>query len=598
MTTAPSSPHGRRATRDRVRRAADHRRPASSTPCRPRTRRHRAVPAPVPAPARHLRRAGGLLARRARPRLQRRRPVTTVADGRARTFIPLVPEDPEDRRHRPRGARPARVRHTPTAARRPPGLAAGPLARAGCTRWSVRRWPPASRPITWLVDPAVPDAARASRGNPPSWPARRRTATRTATTDGDDGTARATTPRVRGPGPRRPTPVTDAGPGRPTTRPRRGSGGVAWLDRLHSGRGQPDAEPALRRPRRRRRGRPRARRSTPPDASGPATDRAVVSTSPVVAPPAASSRWPACDLTDAAATVLVDRPDAGDAAPTVGDADGHTAGGRLDGVRRAAAPAPRPARRARGPAAAPREAALHALSPRPPSPWSSCSPPTGTRAPTGRTPTSSRPSTSPGSHLPSSARSRPPVAADAPVDRPAYPELPQRPSSHRRFVSAARTLAGTGDTIESLLTRTTRSAATAPRRGAARTSSCGAGASRASPRPADRSRDSIAPRLGAVHDPQPVLRDDVERDRPVLGTLVNGLDQPVTVGLRRRDRRPAESDPPGPGRARPGGRRRCSSTRPRPTSASTRSPAATDDRAASPSGSPTTCRSGAARSAS
>ena len=93
------------------------------------------------------------------------------ADGRARTFLPLVPPAREGQ-HADRGgdpaAPPARL-HRRRLGRRPRRVDADPLARAaGSARWSTSAPAPATARVTWVVDPALVDAVRRlAAGNPP-----------------------------------------------------------------------------------------------------------------------------------------------------------------------------------------------------------------------------------------------------------------------------------------------------------------------------------------------------------------------------------------------------------------------------------------------
>lgn len=93
-----------------------------------------------------------------------------VADGRARTFLPVVPPSVEGTEHASL-VLPIRhpVRHTANGRVRAPGKWAAALSRDGRLA-ALADFGSASGPlpVTWLVDPAVPDAvARLVAGNPP-----------------------------------------------------------------------------------------------------------------------------------------------------------------------------------------------------------------------------------------------------------------------------------------------------------------------------------------------------------------------------------------------------------------------------------------------
>lgn len=94
-----------------------------------------------------------------------------VADGRARTFLPLVPRADARPRVRTALVLPLRrpVRHAPDGRIRSVSRWADDLAPGGRLRSLVDFGAAAGRhPVTWLVDPAVPDAvARLVAGNPP-----------------------------------------------------------------------------------------------------------------------------------------------------------------------------------------------------------------------------------------------------------------------------------------------------------------------------------------------------------------------------------------------------------------------------------------------
>lgn len=93
----------------------------------------------------------------------------SVADGRARTLLPLVPEDVEGT-EKAAVVVPLRhsVRHAPDGRLRSPHRWARDLGAGGRLRSLVDLGTAAGdAPVTWLVDPAVPDAvARLVAGNP------------------------------------------------------------------------------------------------------------------------------------------------------------------------------------------------------------------------------------------------------------------------------------------------------------------------------------------------------------------------------------------------------------------------------------------------
>ena len=92
------------------------------------------------------------------------------ADGRARTFLPLVAPTRRRRRHRPRRCRCAHgLPHAPDGSLDATSRAGPPPSprAAGCGAMVDFGTAAGSRPLTWLVDPALPDAvARAGRRQP------------------------------------------------------------------------------------------------------------------------------------------------------------------------------------------------------------------------------------------------------------------------------------------------------------------------------------------------------------------------------------------------------------------------------------------------
>ena len=150
-----------------------------------------------------------------------------IADGRARTFIPLVTPDVARATHGPG------LRRTPPAGPRPPGADGslnGPARWVGLTSSNgrLRRLvefgaSAGNAPVSWLVDPAVLDALNDfARGNPPL--SLGPPATRAATDDGDTAATNPASSRAgrssqeSSEGPPRPEPRT--GPGAPTQRAR------------------------------------------------------------------------------------------------------------------------------------------------------------------------------------------------------------------------------------------------------------------------------------------------------------------------------------------------------------------------------------------
>ena len=251
------------------------------------------------------------------------------ADGRARTFIPLVPKTQKTVdtalvvpiRHA--------VRHT-AEGRLDDGASWKRALSRGRLHSLVEFGVAAgSRPITWLVDPAVPDAARAlAAGNPA------RSLAPTIDPDGngdgdhgsDDGDGDGA-PRVRHPRtPRRPTPATRART-RPPSHPARAAAASSWLDRLHTGLegseilslpyGDVDvAGAAVHDPEVYRAARKRA---------GDTIEPWGLPTSPAVSSPSGFLSVAGLDLTDTDSTVIITDRMLGGAGPTVVDTEGHTA---------------------------------------------------------------------------------------------------------------------------------------------------------------------------------------------------------------------------------------------------------------------------------
>ena len=186
---------------------------------------------------------------------------TSVADGRARTFLPLVPPQAPRHRRRPSlvAARCAAGRAAPPTARSPDvdALGAPPRRRAAAsTACSTSARRAGAAPLTWLVDPAVPDAVAGSpRGNPPrTLVAPDRGARPRAGETAEPASRRAPTPRpgdARGADDRRGAAADEA----------HRSAAARWLDRLQA---------ALSR---RRRGPGAARTATSTSSAAAAHDR-------------------------------------------------------------------------------------------------------------------------------------------------------------------------------------------------------------------------------------------------------------------------------------------------------------------------------------
>ena len=247
--TATSSRRPPRPTRaSTIGDAAD--RPRAGTPrsatWRPARRRATAVdPAQRP---RHQRRAGRLLGGRARPRRQDGRAATTVADGRARTFMPLMPGRD--------GPRASLALVVPVKRHGAPGTPDGcwPPSHAGSGRSAADgRLGPAARTQRTSAGSRSPGWSTRRCSTPP---VRSRRTTRIDIGPTDEPRATGRPPRRARPG-RRPRPaVRRTGGPRATRRPSRPPAAAdarAWLDEFRRQAGfahRPHR--AVRRPRRRR----------------------------------------------------------------------------------------------------------------------------------------------------------------------------------------------------------------------------------------------------------------------------------------------------------------------------------------------------------
>ncbi len=248
-----------------------------------------------------------------------------LADGRARTFLPLVSKTKKTVdtalvvpiRHAVRHEPDGRLADTPSWEQ---ALSKGRLH--SLVEFGVAA---GSRPLTWLVDPAVPDAARAlAAGNPP------RSLDATIDPDSDPSGDASDSP----------SPSDSASPGSddsaqddadPTAEQEAAS---SWLDRLHTGledsqilslpygdvdvSGAAVHDPAAYRSARKR--------------SGDSLEPWGLSTSPAVSSPSGYLSLAGLGITDSSSTVIVTDRMLGDHAPTVADTDGPHAGRRL--VRR------------------------------------------------------------------------------------------------------------------------------------------------------------------------------------------------------------------------------------------------------------------------
>ena len=156
------------------------------------------------------------------------------ADGRARTFLPYVP--PGTGRRRPLDAAlvvPVRhlITHTPAGRIADPLGWSRSLSPGGDLRSLVDLGVAAgSRPISWLVDPAVVDAARQlAAGNPP-----RSLAPTVPTSPGDEGSESASASPGSSPSASS-TPSKGATAPLTPARSAAATAASAWLDRLHVG---------------------------------------------------------------------------------------------------------------------------------------------------------------------------------------------------------------------------------------------------------------------------------------------------------------------------------------------------------------------------
>ena len=535
----PTEPVGERITDPGPYDTIDELRPGRDHAVLPPVPRRCCIPATSP---------GRLLVRRPRPRRERRRPRRPVADGRARTFLPGA------RRHRagrstPRSwsaaAPPGLVRRRRHARRTPSGgpdaLARRPAARARST--SARA--AGDRPLTWLVDPAVLDAVgRLAAGNPARSldPDRRRPAGGGPRRRAHVRRAPSDPPPSRAPARRRPS---DAEP--PRT-PSRGAAAAAsdWLTGCTRRSGHEVLGAAVRRPRRRRAAAtPRARRlrPAPGSATGAELARLGLPVTPAGPAPAggylSAARRSPTGRRRHRSCITRPRRSAVAAPPSRRDAARPHGRGDLAPTRPTGGPAPTtrtPARRA--PADRSSEAALRLLDAGPAAAGGAAARRPGHPTSTRRLLRRARP----GLARPRPGRPRSPPATGAPVDATGSTTRGARASAEleRRRLRRRHRPRPAPATLLQAAHPQRPGRRHGPRRGAddARPTPT-AVAPRPPARPPTRSRrwidDRAGPGRGRGARRAVTLSSDTGR---FSATVINGLDQPVTV-RRRGPVRPA-----------------------------------------------------------
>jgi hypothetical protein len=457
-----------------------------------------------------------------------------VADGRARTFLPLVPPTQRATQKATQKAVDAalvvpvrrQIMHAPDGSIADVDSWTESLSRGGALRALVDLGVAAgSRPITWLVDPAVPDTVQdLVDGNPP------RSLGPTDGADDDDGDG--------GAGSASPEPSDSASADAdgesaaelPANVAAAAEAGTTWLERLRDGLedseiltlpyGDVDVAGAADHD-------PQAYRDARKRSEGPLQPWGLA-TSPVVAPPNGYLDEAGIGLVEAGTPVLVtDRMFAG-RAPGVATTDAHTLGVTSSG---AVSGGPGPTERLAPIAMRQRilsEAAVRLLTP-------------GKKPLIAVLPSTWKPDAVTGFFdgldVPwlnlttvSDAMQRPGV--EVPADRLHYPAHQRRLELDALDFTAAADLGRVGDTLQNLLTRNDQVGGTVRdeamtdtsysqrlRRGVAHSS-------------ADRSRAWIEGRLRSVRIDAPKAVILSSGSGRFAATVTNGLDQPVSVRIQ------------------------------------------------------------------
>ena len=455
-----------------------------------------------------------------------------LADGRARTFLPLVPRT----RHTVDTALVVPVRnlvsHAPDGSIADIADWADDLAPGGSLRSLVELGTAAgSRPVTWLVDPSVIDAARRlAAGNPPR--------DLGPTADGGDGEGEGGDGDAADGSSASPSPTADPGAADEQTpdQVRATEAATAWLDRLHEGLegseilslpyGDVDvAAAAAHDPAVYRQARKRSLGSLEPWG---------LPTRPAVSSPAGYLDAEGLAMTEPDATVLMTDRMFGANAPAVVHTADRTVGVTSSSVT---VGGPGPGERMSAVAVRQRvvsEAALRLLNP-------------GRKPLIAVFPSTWAPESTidfwegldlPWLHLTTVSDAMDRTGVDVPVDRLDYPETQRRFELDPSAFAAADALAGSGETLQNLLTRNDTVAADVRDESYTDLSYSTRLRPDSAQASADQSRTWIETQLRSVRVDAPKAVILSSGSGRFAATVTNGLDEPVSVRVQ------ALSDPP------------------------------------------------------